>query len=66
MTIKSRLKEIRMKEYMMSCREFSKMLEVPPSTYSQWENNISYPSLTKAFEVCKKLNKQVNQIWYEV
>ena len=66
MGIKSKLKEIRMKEYMLNCREFSKMLEVPLSTYSQWENSQTYPSLPKAFEVCKKLNKKVNEVWYEI
>ena len=63
--IKNKLKEIRMKEYMMNCRDFSKMLEVPLSTYSQWENNRMYPPLPKIFEVCKKLNKQIIEVWYE-
>lgn len=63
--MKNRLKEIRMKEYMMSATDFSKMLDVKKSTYSQWENGLNNPTLEKAFEVAGKLNKNINEIWYE-
>lgn len=65
MAVKNKLKEIRMKEYMLSAIEFSKMLDVKKSTYSQWENELNNPTLEKAFEVAKKLNKNINEIWYE-
>lgn len=54
-----------MKEFMMSAVEFSKMLDVKKSTYSQWENGMNNPTLEKAFEIAKKLNRTVNEIWYE-
>lgn len=65
MGIKNRLKEIRMREHMMSAVEFSKMLDVKKSTYSQWENELNNPTLEKAFEIARKLNKNINEIWYE-
>lgn len=63
--MKNRLKEIRMKEYMMSATHFSKMLDVKKSTYSQWENGLNNPTLEKAFEIARKLNKNITEIWYE-
>lgn len=65
MGLKNNLKEIRMKEYMMSSSEFCKMLEVPISTYSQWENGSNNPPLIKAIAIAKKLNKEVTKIWFE-
>lgn len=62
--VKNRLKEIRMKEYMMSSSDFAKSLEVPISTYSQWENGISNPPLIKCFEIAKKLDIKLQDIWY--
>lgn len=62
--VKNKLKEIRMKEYMMDSGEFAKMLGVPRSTYSQWENESNNPPLNKAFEVAKRLNRKLEDIWY--
>ena len=50
----------------MNSKEFSKMLGVKLSRYSQWENGISSPSLEKAFEIAKILNKNIIEIWGEV
>lgn len=58
-----KLKEIRMKEYMMSAREFAKFLNVEYTTYNQWENEVTVPRLPKAAEVAKKLNKKIEDIW---
>jgi len=63
MPIKNRLKEIKMKEYMLNSREFAKLLGVKLTTYSQWENGINSPSLEKAYEIAKILNKQITEIW---
>ncbi|MBM7869262.1 DNA-binding XRE family transcriptional regulator [Clostridium pascui] len=65
MSLKNNLKRIRMKEYMMTATEFSKMLDVKKSTYSQWENGLNNPTLEKAYEIAKRLNKNINEIWYE-
>lgn len=64
--LKNKLKEIKLKEYMMNSKEFSKMLGVKLSTYSQWESGINSPSLEKAFEIAKILNKNIIEIWGEV
>lgn len=64
MGLKNRLKEIRMREYMMSSKEFAKKLDVPLSTYSNWELCVSKPKLEEAFEIATKLNKKVDEIWY--
>lgn len=62
--VKNRLKEIRMKEYMMNSVEFAKFLGVPISTYSQWENGSNNPTLIKCFEIANKINKSLQEIWY--
>ena len=64
MKLKNKLKEIRMKEHMLGSQEFAEKLGVPRSTYSQWENGISNPTLIKAMEISKKLNKRIEEIWY--
>lgn len=62
--VKNRLKEIRMKEYMMNIVEFSKLLEISNTTYCNWESNISRPNLEKALMISQKLNKNIEEIWY--
>lgn len=62
--VKNRLKEIRMKEYMMSSSEFSNFLNTSLKTYSAWEIGRSKPTLEKALEIGNKLNKDIKEIWY--
>lgn len=62
--MRNRLKEIRMREYTMDSGEFAKMLGIPRSTYSQWETGSNNPTLNKAFDIAKKLNKNLEDIWY--
>ncbi|MDU1602833.1 MAG: helix-turn-helix domain-containing protein [Clostridium sp.] len=64
--IKSNLKEIRMKEYAIDSKsEFARMLEVPVQTYIKWENGESSPNLNLALTIAKKLNKTIEDIWYQ-
>lgn len=62
--LKNRLKEIRMKEFMLNSSQFAKMIGINHTTYSNWELNVSKPSLDKALEIAKKLNRNVEDIWY--
>ncbi|WP_410053772.1 MULTISPECIES: helix-turn-helix transcriptional regulator [Clostridium] len=62
--INNRLKEIRMKEYMMKPQEFARYIDVNSKTYYSWEQGIVNPSLQTALNVAKKLNKKVEDIWY--
>ncbi|EPS47202.1 helix-turn-helix transcriptional regulator [Clostridium botulinum] len=62
--VKNRLKEIRMKEYLMNQTEFASMLGFDLKTVSNWERGISTPTLERAIKVSEKLNKKVNDIWY--
>ncbi|WP_460299782.1 helix-turn-helix transcriptional regulator [Clostridium botulinum] len=64
MGLKNRLKEIRMKEYMMGQKEFAKMIKIANTTYCQWESGICNPKLELAFTIAKKLNKKADEIWY--
>lgn len=64
MSLKNNFKKIRMTEFMMSSTEFAKMLGISNSSYSNWELNISKPTLDKAIEVAQKLNKTIEEIWY--
>jgi DNA-binding XRE family transcriptional regulator len=64
-SIKNRLKEIRMREYQMNVSEFAKYLDTKLSTYSKWENGDSTPTLQKAYDIAKILKKDLIEIWYE-
>lgn len=62
--MKNKLKEIRMKEYMMNITEFAQLLEVDRKVLSSWERGVSRPTLEKALEASQKLNRTVNEIWH--
>ena len=64
MSIKNSLKEIRMKEFMMEQNEFAEYLGISLKNYNNWELNNSRPKLELALEIAKKLNKNVQEIWY--
>lgn len=64
--IKNNLKEIRMREYMMSKREFSKLLGIVEQQYLRYENGLANPSLEIALKIAKILNKNVNDIWESI
>lgn len=64
MGVKNRLKEIRMREYMMEPQEFAALIEVNYKTYYSWERGVAGPSLETALIVAKKLKKNVEDIWY--
>jgi putative transcriptional regulator len=64
MPVKNRLKEIRMKEYMMEPQEFANYIGVNYKTYYSWERGVIGPSLQTALQVAQKLNKKVEDIWY--
>ena len=62
--INNKLKEIRMKEYLMAPQEFAKLIGVNYKTYYSWERGDIGPSLERALEIAKILNKKVEDIWY--
>ncbi|HIG0360369.1 helix-turn-helix transcriptional regulator [Clostridium botulinum] len=64
MSVQNNLKEIRMQEHMMNITQFAEYIGVDNKILSSWEKNKSRPTLERALEVSKKLNKNVNEIWY--
>lgn len=62
--MKNNLKSIRMKEYMLSKKEFANLLDIKPTTYYNWENGFNIPSLEVALKIANKLNRPVTDIWY--
>lgn len=62
--LENKLKEIRMKEYLMAPGEFAKLIGTDIKNYSNWESGRSRPKLEIALEVAKKLNKKVEEIWF--
>lgn len=62
--VKNRLKEIRMREYMMEPEEFAKLINVNIKSYYSYERDFSRPTLEKALEIALKLNKTIHEIWY--
>ncbi len=61
--VQNRLKEIRMKEYMMNQKEFASFLEIDFRQYNRYEHSIQ-PSLEVALKMAFKLNKDVKKIFY--
>lgn len=64
--LKNKLKEIRMREYMLSSSEFAKFLGINLGTYSQIENDKKSVSLENAFRIAEKLNRTIEDIWEKV
>lgn len=62
--LKNKLKEIRMREYMLSSSQFAKHLGINLGTYSQIENCKKSVSLENAFIIAEKLNRTIEDIWY--
>ena len=62
--LRNRLKEIRMKEYMLNQKEFAELLGFNYSSYNLIEQNKKSVSLENAFEIAEKLNKKIEDIWY--
>ncbi|WP_297637268.1 helix-turn-helix domain-containing protein [uncultured Clostridium sp.] len=63
-TIQNKLKEIRMKEYMLNQKDFAEFLGIKIRTYNMWERGESCPNLQLAFEICEKLKKDIKDVWY--
>ena len=61
--VKNKLKEIRMREFLMAPGEFANKLKVNLKTYSNWEKDRSKPPLEEAIRISKLLNRTVNDIW---
>ncbi len=62
--IKNKLKAIRMGEFFLSKRDFSKFLDIAEQQYLRYENGQANPSLEIAIKISIKLNRTVNDIWY--
>lgn len=64
MGIINKLREIRMREFLMDSGEFALKLGVNPKTYSNWEKNRSRPQLEEALKVAEKLERNIEDIWF--
>lgn len=62
--VKNRLKEIRMREFMLSSKEFCEILKIPESTYSKIEANKQQGNIETILRISKALNRKVEDIWY--
>lgn len=63
MAVKNKLKDIRMKEYMLNQKDFAELLGVLPDNYSRIESNKVQLSLERAIVIAKKLNRKVEDIF---
>lgn len=64
MSVRNKLKEIRMKEYMMDQKEFSQMIGIKKSTYNSIELNKVQGNAETLLTIAKALNRKVEDIWY--
>nr|WP_279284857.1 helix-turn-helix domain-containing protein [Clostridium sporogenes] len=62
--VKNKLKEIRMREYMMDQKQFYTMLGISKSTYSQIENNKQQGNIETVLKIAKALSRPVEEIWF--
>ncbi|WP_027309298.1 helix-turn-helix transcriptional regulator [Caloramator sp. ALD01] len=62
--VKNRLKEIRMREYMMNQKEFAEqVLKIDFRQYSRYEKG-TVPSGETLLKIAKALNRKVEDIFY--
>ncbi len=62
--VKNKLKEIRMREYMMNQTEFcDKVLNMNIRTYSPIEGNKVQGNIETILQIAKALNRKVEDIW---
>ncbi|MDU6295295.1 helix-turn-helix domain-containing protein [Clostridium celatum] len=62
--VKNKLKEIRMREYMLNQKDFCKLIGISQSTYNPIENNIKQGNAETILLIAKGLNRKVEDIWY--
>lgn len=62
--VKNKLKEIRMREYMMNSKEFCKVIDIKTNTYCQIEGNKQQGNIETILKIAKALNRKVEDIWY--
>lgn len=62
--VKNRLKEIRMKKYMMERPEFADFIGIELKTYYGLESGHSTPKLEKALEIAEKIGERIDYVWY--
>lgn len=64
--VKNKLKEIRMREYMLNQKDFCKLIGISQSTYNPIENNTKQGNAETILLIAKGLNRKVEDIWYLV
>ncbi len=64
MGVKNKLKEIRMREYLMNQKEFCELIGISQSTYNPIENNVKQGNAETLLIIAKGLNRKVEDIWY--
>lgn len=64
--VKNRLKEIRMREYMLNQKDFCRLIGISQSTYNPIENNTKQGNAETILLIAKGLNRRVEEIWYLV
>lgn len=64
MGVKNKLKQIRMKEYMMNQTEFAELIGIKRSTYNTLELGKVQGNIGTSLIIAKALNRRVEDIWY--
>jgi DNA-binding XRE family transcriptional regulator len=60
--VKNKLKEIRMKEYMMIQKDFANLLDIDYRQYNNYEHG-TVPTLETALKISKKLTRPLEDIF---
>jgi len=63
MGVKNRLKEVRMKEYMMNMTQFAELVGINYRQYTEYEKGV-VPQPETMLRIAKKLNKPIEEIFY--
>lgn len=58
-----KLKNIRMQEFMLNCKDFAKLLNISESQYHKYEKLAKQPFLETALHIAKRLDRSVHDIW---
>jgi putative transcriptional regulator len=49
----------------LSQTKFAMSLNINPGQYNKWENQKIQPSIESAWDICKKLNITLNDLFYD-
>ena len=64
--IRNRLLNIRLRMVYKKTKDFANFIGIHPNQLGRYENNKVQPSIDIAYAICKKLNMNIDEVFYEI